>query len=105
MTAHVQRANEQLRQLTDLQDEMLARCADRGEYWEQCFYNGMRNDKQKIDFQWGSPEAALEIPQKATMAQGLVSAKNDNAGKKGNNKNKGGKKSAGGSKKKGGKKQ
>ena len=56
------RANEQIRQLTDLQDAQLAKCEDRGEYWEQCFYYGMRNDNKGIDFQWGSPEAALEPP-------------------------------------------
>mmetsp|Transcript_1946 Transcript_1946/g.4187 ORF Transcript_1946/g.4187 Transcript_1946/m.4187 type:complete len:198 (+) Transcript_1946:91-684(+) len=57
-------AERRLRDVTELQDERLDSCADRGPYWEQCFMFGMRDDAKGIDYQWGSPEASLEPPMK-----------------------------------------
>lgn len=67
-------AVKQLIDIAELQDEMLTRCIDRGEYWEQCFFSGMRDDSKGIDYQWGSPEAALEMPQQQPLSSSSSSS-------------------------------
>ena len=42
------RAQQQLRQLQNLQDERLAMCVDRGAVWETCFMYGIRDGKDAV---------------------------------------------------------
>jgi len=69
-------AIKQLQDLKDMQDDRLDRCADRGVYWEQCFFMGESEgvdtigkvifgkgeDQSGIDSQFISPVGPLNPP-------------------------------------------
>mmetsp|Transcript_21552 Transcript_21552/g.31878 ORF Transcript_21552/g.31878 Transcript_21552/m.31878 type:complete len:214 (-) Transcript_21552:515-1156(-) len=56
---------KEIRSVQELEDDRLRQCEDRGQFWEQCFIYGMRDNEIKgtrgpVDYQMVAPEAALE---------------------------------------------